>query len=682
MWSLILMRRSICYSEPARAVAGEVNTWKFTYTPANNLPKGARLKFDIMTTGRDLDWELPSINLKDTGNVIFAKMDGSKPIQAKEIEYEDRYTPDYEFILPAELEMGQPFTIYVGSPKPENPATLIKCGNKSQTTAQRRRTFQLAIDPTGKGNYSEEELFTLDVRGANLERIRVLTPSFVVKNKRFDVVLRFEDAFGNLTSNAPEDTLIELSYEQLRENLNWKLFIPETGFIILPNLYFNEPGFYTISLTNTKSKKSYKSAPIKCFAENEKLLFWGLLHGESERFDSSENIESCMRHFRDERALSFYASSCFESQEETPNEMWKSISQNITEFDEADRFTTFLGFQWYSSKKDEGIRHFVYSKDGKAILRAKDAKSNALKKIYKLLSPKEAISIPCFTMGKEYGCNFNDFNPEFERVVEIYNAWGSSECTEKEGNQMPIHAEGKTGINESAEGSVINALKRNLRFGFVAGGLDDRGVFANFFESDQVQYFPGYTAIISKEHTRQALFDALYNRACYATTGARMIMGLELAGSPMGSEIKTSNKPGLMINRHLSGYVAGTADLEKVEIIRNGTVIKTFEPKGYTLDFTYDDLKPFLEVTIDAKDKNPPFAFYYLRATQVDGHMAWTSPIWVDYLPIQPGAKVGKAAAKGKLEEKLKDELFDDDFEEEEEDEFGDLDDIDDIDDE
>ena len=75
-------------------------------------------------------------------------------------------------------------------------------------------------------------------------------------------------------------------------------------------------------------------------------------------------------------------------------------------------------------------------------------------------------------------------------------------------------------------------------------------------------------------------------------------MGLDLAGHPIGSEVKTSNKPGLMVNRHLSGYVAGTADLEKVEMIRNGEVIKTFEPKGYTFEFTYDDLKPFLEVSV------------------------------------------------------------------------------------
>ena len=78
-------------------------------------------------------------------------------------------------------------------------------------------------------------------------------------------IVRFEDEFGNLTNNAPEDTLIELSHEHLRENLNWKLFVPETGFISLPNLYFNEAGIYTIQLVNSKTKEIFRSAPISVF---------------------------------------------------------------------------------------------------------------------------------------------------------------------------------------------------------------------------------------------------------------------------------------------------------------------------------------------------------------------------------------------------------------------------------
>lgn len=655
------MRRSICVCEPSFALAGEEKNWHFTYTPSTNLPKGTRLKFDIQSKGREIDWEIPSTNLKNNGGVIYAQIDNGKILEAEEIELPDQIVPQFEFVLQNGLEAGSSLTIILGAKDKQ------KNGIRSQTIAQRRRTFLLYIDPSGKGKFEEPEAFTLDVRGSQLARIRIVTPSFVAKNKRFDAIVRFEDQFGNLTSQAPEDTLIELSHEHLRENLNWKLFIPETGFISLPNLYFNETGVYTIQLINTKTKQIFRSAPIRCFGENNKNIFWGLLHGESERFDSTENIENCLRHFRDDKALNFYAASPFESQEETSNDVWKVVSQNIADFNEADRFTTFLGFQWEGEPKSEGLRTIIYSKDSKPILRKKELKNSSLKKIYKSFSPKELISIPSFTMAKGVEYDFQDFDPDFERVVEIYNAWGCSERAAKEGNPFPIRS--SNGRQESAEGSIQKALERNLRFGFVAGGLDDRGVYSNLFESDQVQYTPGLTAIVAPSHSREAILDALYQRSCYATTGERIIVGLYVAGVPMGKEVSTADKPGLAINRHLSGYVAGTCKLKTVEIIRNGKVIHTYKPDKYFLEFTYDDMNPLEKSVIPSKDKRPPFAYYYLRITQEDGHMAWSSPIWVDYIPLSLLPKVQSKKPPAKPAAPPKAEKLFEDFEEDEEDE-------------
>lgn len=667
------MRRSICYSEPNSAMAGERNTWLFVYTTATALPKGTKLKFDLQTKGRDIDWEVPSSNLKKTSNVIFAHLDNGKILQAKEIEVPESYTPLFEFTLPSEVPVGGNISIVIGSPKGD-PQSESKCGNKAQQNTQRRRSFLLYIDPSGKGNYQDPEVFNLDIRGNVLKSIRVLSPSFITRNKRFDVIVRFEDEYGNLTCNAPEDTLIELSHEHLRENLNWKLFVPETGFISLPNLYINEPGDYTIQLLNTKTKEKFRSPPIKCFNENNKHLYWGLLHGESERIDSTENIESCLRHFRDEKALNFYATSSFESPEETTNEIWKLITQNIADFDEADRFTTLIGFQWIGASPSEGIRQMVYNKDLKQILRKKDPKYATLKKVYKSFAPKEMISIPCFTMAKGYEYDFKDYDPDFERVVEIYNAWGSSECTAKEGNIRPIRAEGKRGLGETTSGSVQAALMRNCRFGFVAGGLDDRGIYTELFEGDQVQYSPGLTAIIATEHTRAATIEALYNRSCYATTGERIVVGLYIAGSPMGSELSTFSKHGLLVNRHITGYVSGTTKLKTIEIIRNGKTIHTIKPDGYSCNFTYDDMVALEKVAHDAKDKKPPFVFYYIRATQTDGHIAWSSPIWVDYVP---GSATGKSKIKALppkakkalvVEEEVEEDDFDFSYDDEDDD--------------
>lgn len=640
------MRRSICFCEPNLALAGDVATWKFSYTTASSLPKGTRLKFDLLSKGRDIDWECPQVNPKEKKNLIWAETPEGKVVPAKEIESEDSIIPSFEFILPAEVKAGETLSIFMGSPE-KNKEDQQKKGNRSQTHIQRRRPFHLYIDTKGKGDYKDPEIFTLDIRGNVLKNIRIIAPSIVSKNKRFDVIIRFEDIFGNLTNNAPEGTLVEVSYEHLRENLNWKLFIPETGFINLPNLYFNEPGVYKIQLRNLTTGEKFLSPPVKCFSENDKNVYWGLLHGESEKVDSAENIETCLRHFRDERNSQFFASSSFESQEETPNEQWKSISTQIAEFNEDYRFTTYLGFQWFGNTPEEGLRQIIYSKDSKPILRHKDSKSNTLKKIYKSHTPKDIIGIPTFSMAKGFETTFVDFTPEYERVVEIYNAWGSSECLEKEGNLRPITSTDRSGISESEKGSIRKALNNNYRFGFVAGGLDDRGIYAEFYESGQVQYSPGLTAILAIEQTREALWQALYNRSCYATTGDRIILGFSIAGIFMGNELNTKVKPGLNFNRHITGYVAGTDIIEEITIIRNGTPLHTIRPNATEIDFIFDDTELLSKIALKSPDERPPFVYYYVRVVQKNRQMAWASPIWIDITDQSISVPAPKKKKKG-----------------------------------
>lgn len=635
------MRRPICISEPNIALAGQTTTWKFSYTPAVNLPQGTRIKFDLLLKGLPVDWMQPQTNLKVKSNLIWAQMPNGKVLEAHEVDSIEHFLPAFEFVLPSEIKAGEPITIFLGTPD-EGIESKEKNGNKAQTIVQRRRSFNLYIDPKGKRDYKEPEVFTIDVRGNKLEVIRIITPSIVTKNKRFDVLVRFEDAFGNLTNKAPDDTLIELSYEHLRENLTWKLFVPETGFIVLPNLYFNEAGVYRIQLLNMHSKAKFFSSPIKCFAENDKNLYWGLLHGESEKIDAAQNIEGFLKHIRDEKSFQFFASSPFEDAEETSNDTWKLISQQITEYNEENRFITFLGFQWFGQPKEEGLRQLVYWKEGKPILRKKDSKSNTLKKIYKTHTPKELLSIPSFTMAKGYETTFDEFTPEFERVVEIYNAWGSSECTKKEGNLRPITSEDPKGVSENEKGSIRNALNRNMRFGFVAGGLDDRGIYADFYDTDQVQYSPGLTAILAIEQTRDALLLGLSNRTCYATTGERIVLGYSIAGVQMGSELNTKTKPGLEFNRHITGFVCGTAPIKEILFIRNGVAFHTIHPKATNYEFEFDDSEHLSKLVLESSDDRPPFVYYYMRILQEDGHIAWASPIWIDYIETAQNKKPKK----------------------------------------
>lgn len=623
------MRRSISLCEPSFCYTGQMRTWKFHHTTAADLPKGTRLRFDLLTQGRSIDWAHPETKLTKGTNRIYLKLPNQKLVEAQEHWIADSLVPVYDFTLPCKIDAEQTFTIvmgsYKGSSKDEPEGEIA-----AQTYTQRRRMFHLYVDPSGKGNFSDPEVFQLDVKGNELATIKILAPSYVVRNRRFDITIRFEDQFGNLTNYAHDETLIEVSYNQQRNNLNWKLFVPETGFITLPNLYFNEEGIYRIFLKNLKDGKEYTSSPIKCFHEDADQLFWGLLHGESETIDFYEETESCLRHFRDDLSYNFFGSSIFENDEAGINEKWKQVNQYIHDFNEEDRFIAFSGFQWNGSSPQQALCHFIFSKDHRTIFREEDSKTNQLKKIYKQHQPKEFIAIPSFTSSPNLGYDFNQHDENFERVAEIYNAWGCSECSIAEGNLFPIRKEGEKKPKLLEEGYLRNALNKGVRIGFVAGGLDDRSVYSNFYDSDQAQYSPGMTAILADGYNRDALFNALYQRKCYATTGPRILLGFYISQHAMGSELSTANKPGLLYNRHIHGFVATESKIKLVEIIRNGEVLKSFTPEE-NMDFSFelDDTDSPEKISLSAPN-HPQFIYYYLRAIQEDGHMAWGSPIWVD----------------------------------------------------
>ncbi|MBS0628159.1 MAG: DUF3604 domain-containing protein, partial [Verrucomicrobia bacterium] len=105
-------------------------------------------------------------------------------------------------------------------------------------------------------------------------------------------------------------------------------------------------------------------------------------------------------------------------------------------------------------------------------------------------------------------------------------------------------------------------------------------------------------------------------------------------------------KPGLAYNRHITGYVAGTDFIQSIEVIRNGSVIHTINPEKAELDFTFDDAESIHKVAFPAKEEIPAFVYYYLRIVQKNGHIAWSSPIWVDVqeAPPAPPKKAKKKA--------------------------------------
>ena len=82
-------------------------------------------------------------------------------------------------------------------------------------------------------------------------------------------------------------------------------------------------------------------------------------------------------------------------------------------------------------------------------------------------------------------------------------------------------------------------------------------------------------------------------------------------------------------------------DDRPIEVIRNNTEVCTYRGDGEDVEFEWVDQQELsriaLQRTIRGRQQT---CCYYLRITQADGDIAWTSPIWFVDQQISPDSSV------------------------------------------
>ena len=201
----------------------------------------------------------------------------------------------------------------------------------------------------------------------------------------------------------------------------------------------------------------------------------------------------------------------------------------------------------------------------------------------------------------------------------------------------------KGGITESAEGSIQKALANNCRFGFVAGGLDDRGLYSTFFESSQVQYPPGIQRSLPQSiHVHR--LQRHYTIAAVMQRRRKDDCGFNVSGVPMGGETTTALKPGLKVNRHIFGiccrvcsgtYRGNRQKRQSNQDFSVGYILAEFHLRRYDTREKGCDQRKDQEASICLL-LHP---FHTRRwAYSMD------SPIWVDYIANAPTRGLVKRA--------------------------------------
>ncbi|MGD9494673.1 MAG: DUF3604 domain-containing protein [Armatimonadota bacterium] len=211
----------------------------------------------------------------------------------------------------------------------------------------------------------------------------------------------------------------------------------------------------------------------------------------------------------------------------------------------------------------------------------------------------------------------------FERLAEITQCRGSFEA-DALGGAVSLGGLGA---------SIQDALAMGHRLGFV-GGTDNHRAQPGSPRSDLGGLVAdeiiggGLTAVFAPALTREAIFDALWARRCYATTSTRILLDVRLGEHRMGAELSAQDAAAFAHERVLHIEAIGRRDLARVEVVRNNETVESVAIDGDRASLTYTDPMPLTEVPA-VSAAAPAVVFYYVRVIQADGNMAWSSPIWL-----------------------------------------------------
>lgn len=132
-----------------------------------------------------------------------------------------------------------------------------------------------------------------------------------------------------------------------------------------------------------------------------------------------------------------------------------------------------------------------------------------------------------------------------------------------------------------------------------------------FASSDHISQHTSFGGVYVESLTREGIIEGLKARRSIAATD-KIFVEFSCQGKSMGSVLATRGKPDLQF------FIGGTAAIRRVTLVRNERDHQTWTPgqREFTAGFT--DATPL-----------PGENRYYLRVEQVDGNMAWSSPVWV-----------------------------------------------------
>ena len=396
-----------------------------------------------------------------------------------------------------------------------------------------------------------------------------------------------------------------------------------------------KPGRTAIQVIERQSSLVGRGNPMLVKETPCEFIYWGDIHGHSNESDGAGSSEDYFRYARDVAGLDFTSLTDHDTTLVADPARWERIIRLAEQFNAPGAFVTLHGFEW--SSRTHGHRNVYYRDAPGPVFSSREEEINTPEKLWRLLGGYRCLVVPHHAPGLRFelpgGMAVMDWsheNDRMERLVEIFSCHGNSER---------LWNEDVFGLLPSGGHYVQDALDMGRRLGLIASsdshnghpglsGLYDHSSYDPELRLAHVSHLPQVphyqrvpadrmrgclVAVYAEELSREAVFDALASRRCYATTGTRPIVAFCVNDAPMGSSIPPAER------RRIEARVIAGQPIRKIELFRGTEVIASVEPESDEAELRHVDAGSVPEGT-----------FYYLRVTQRSGDLAWTSPVWID----------------------------------------------------
>ncbi len=237
-------------------------------------------------------------------------------------------------------------------------------------------------------------------------------------------------------------------------------------------------------------------------------------------------------------------------------QVWQEMLETLRDRNEEGNFIVFPGFEVHFCAT--GDRNMLYKDLDGDILYPKDLEDLHAKLGGLRAGGKDSIAQPHhlgYRKGTR-GIDWDSFDPTFAPFVEMLSMHG---CSENSENTRPfLHSMGPS----DWESTIACGLSKGHVFGF-SGGTDHHSGHPGSFGH-------GRTELWAESCTREAIWEALYQRRMVALTGDRIELKFSVNGAAMGAVIPHARKRDIAIN------VVGGGAIDCVDVIKDGKLLRRF----------------------------------------------------------------------------------------------------------